>query len=1098
MNLWRPALSLSALLAAGVRGQVIDDFQGPLAWKALPSDGVVATAAVEKAPDGASDLRIDYDFTKGMGFVVVRHELDLAVPENYRFSFRVRGEGPRNNFEFKLIAAKPDGRGGVAAGDDVWWVNNRAYDWPRQWRRVAYRNRHVSFAWGPSGGKDGLKRVGAIEFAVAAAEGGKGSVWIDDLKLEPTAPAGAVKTTVTSEGLGGVAPRILEANLPGELGQGLFWMTPPIPWSLTVGYPSPAEVGAVEVLSPGGRIELEASEDGTTWKPAGVRRVASGRTWIRTPGLEAVALRVRSTSPPPAGDSRPCMLRVFGPGPGEDMNQMLRAIAAEAPRGLTPRGIHDEATSWTVVGLPDAEHEALLSADGQVELSKGGFSLEPFVQLDLGGGFTQWVTWADASIQHRLTQSASPVVSWSFTDAPDRDPLTLTIEPTPCGTPEKPAVAVKYTLAGATTPGAEARLVIAVRPIQVLPPSQWLNVTGGFAPIRTLERRSSPTPALVVNDGYPIVPLAEGCDLVVGDGSHGEFAGAAWGALLDRDAPATNAGRIEDPDGLAWGVIATPWRRQTTGSPTVLSLAAPLREMKPDDPAAILDQAARRGEAAEEAFREATNRVTLNVPPTASALEETWRSQQRLIMINADGPALQPGSRTYERAWIRDGASLGTAMCFTGHADMMRRFVDWYGPFQYENGKVPCVVDHRGPDPVPEHDSHGEYIHAVATVYRFTQDRAFLDRHWPRVMKAVTYIDSLVAERSTDEYGPGSTSVFEDGGGKVPRRAAFGLVPQSISHEGYSAKPMHSYWDDFWTARGLKDAAFIAGELGRPEKPAYEARALAMRKAIAASVATAFNTLDINYVPGCVELGDFDATSTAIAVWPTQEWSTKEGISRALFEATFERYWTHFTKRRADKIEWRDYTPYEVRIIGAMLRLGENDARWRARAHELDRWFLDDQRPRGWRQWGEVVYRDKNFAGFIGDYPHTWVGADYLNSVRAMFLDERDAGELVLGLGISGEWLDEAADRGVGIRRAPTWWGTISYTVRREPGGVLRWLIVPEMRRGAEVSTLTLVAPKFAREARVVRGAAEVKERTDGAVKLGGPFTAEIEVEIRE
>ena len=33
-----------------------------------------------------------------------------------------------------------------------------------------------------------------------------------------------------------------------------------------------------------------------------------------------------------------------------------------------------------------------------------------------------------------------------------------------------------------------------------------------------------------------------------------------------------------------------------------------------------------------------------------------------------------------------------------------------------------------------------------------------------------------------------------------------GLVTESISHEGYSAKPVHSYWDDFWALRGLDDA----------------------------------------------------------------------------------------------------------------------------------------------------------------------------------------------------------------------------------------------------------------------------------------------------
>ncbi len=44
-----------------------------------------------------------------------------------------------------------------------------------------------------------------------------------------------------------------------------------------------------------------------------------------------------------------------------------------------------------------------------------------------------------------------------------------------------------------------------------------------------------------------------------------------------------------------------------------------------------------------------------------------------------------------------------------------------------------------------------------------------------------------------------------------PRRARFyGLLPASISHEGYSAKPMHSYWDDFWALKGYDGAVDIA------------------------------------------------------------------------------------------------------------------------------------------------------------------------------------------------------------------------------------------------------------------------------------------------
>ena len=43
------------------------------------------------------------------------------------------------------------------------------------------------------------------------------------------------------------------------------------------------------------------------------------------------------------------------------------------------------------------------------------------------------------------------------------------------------------------------------------------------------------------------------------------------------------------------------------------------------------------------------------------------------------------------------------------------------------------------------------------------------------------------------------------------------------------------------------------------------------RKSFYESMRLAMKTHGIDYVPGCVELGDFDATSTAVAVFPCDE-----------------------------------------------------------------------------------------------------------------------------------------------------------------------------------------------------------------------------------
>src|SRR5690606_26323095 len=133
----------------------------------------------------------------------------------------------------------------------------------------------------------------------------------------------------------------------------------------------------------------------------------------------------------------------------------------------------------------------------------------------------------------------------------------------------------------------------------------------------------------------------------------------------------------------------------------------------------------------------------------------------------------------------RDGALTSYALLRLGLTEPVRAFVEWYAPYQYENGKVPCCVDHRGADPVPEHDSHGELVFAAAEYVRITHDSAFARRMWPHVEGAIAYMDSLRGARMTPEYDTDSL------------RAYWGLLPESISHEGYSERPVHSFWDDF-------------------------------------------------------------------------------------------------------------------------------------------------------------------------------------------------------------------------------------------------------------------------------------------------------------
>ena len=146
-------------------------------------------------------------------------------------------------------------------------------------------------------------------------------------------------------------------------------------------------------------------------------------------------------------------------------------------------------------------------------------------------------------------------------------------------------------------------------------------------------------------------------------------------------------------------------------------------------------------------------------------------------------------------------------------------------------------------------------------------------------------------------------------------------------------------------------------------------------------------------------------------------------------ERTFERYWEFFVKRRDGKEQWDAFTPYEMRNIGAFVRLG-----WRERANELLDWFMQFRRPEGWREWAEVVDHDYRHARFIGDMPHTWVGTDFVRSVMDMLAYERESDStLVLCAGVPENWL---AGEGVSVKGLQTRWGTVVFTLRRKGDAV--------------------------------------------------------------
>ncbi len=987
--------------------QLLDGFETAVPWKAIPADGVEMKLSTDQGVTGKA-LRIDFKFVKGGGYAVLHRDLAFELTDRYRFTFRMKGECRPNNLELKLIDS---------TGANVWWCNQRDVEFPSTWQPQTIKSRHISFAWGPAGGGT-LHHVAALEFAITAGSGGAGTVWLDDLELTPLAPEPVpppvIRAVATSERAGHAPMLAVDGNPKTS------WASSPKdkrPY-LELDLQTEREFGGVVLdWAPGRQARnyvIETSLDRATWTPRyTVVNGTGGRDALRLPDCEGRWLRLRVLE---FGSVELRELALMPLEWGDTPEKYFAELAKQAPRGSFPRSIGGQEAFWTVVGDRGGDrNEGLLGEDGALEMGKRRGTLEPFLYAD-----GQLTTWADVHAEQHLDGEGEwplPRVDWKGGPL-DLSVLAFAIPDSAALPPAARGVAgraarmiARYRMHNPQARAVNATLFLAVRPFQVNPPAQFLNTQGGVAPIHEIASNAG---VVRIDDAYGVAcvtpPNAFGATTL----DAGDIVESLRVGKLPR------AARVKDLQGtaaaaLSWTLALAP------GADTTISVVVPLSEA----PTALGAGASERAvDAALESVRngweglksgiviraatgDGTAPMELRAPFNA-ATASIW-PQLGYILVNRDGAAIQPGSRAYERSWIRDGALTSSALLRLGQAETVREFIEWFAPYQYADGKVPCCVDQRGSDPVPEHDSHGEFIYLVAEYFRYTHDLALVKRMWPHVASAVAYMDTLRAQRRTVEWQTPANAEY------------FGLLPPSISHEGYSAKPMHSYWDDLFALRGYKDAVYLARELGLKSEGVQIAKSLAeFSKDLGASVRAAMAAHSIDYIPGCADLGDFDATSTTIALNPVQ---AGDVLPKAALERTFEKYWENFIQRRDGKQDWEAYTPYELRTVGAFVRLG-----WRERAGELLEYFLKGQRPEGWHQWPEVVWREPRTPHFIGDLPHTWVGSDYVRSVLDMLAYTRESDDaLVIGAGVQKSWI---AGDGIEVKDLPTPYGPLSYTMK--------------------------------------------------------------------
>jgi len=984
-----------------MRGNVLDSFEDLSGWTAIASGEARLSISRDQGPHGKA-MRLDFDFCGGGGFVVARKPFPLELPESYSFSFQIRGDAPSNIFEFKLMDA---------SDKNVWRYRAEGFDFKQEWQQMHIGNSQIEFAWGPLGGGP-AGAIAAIELVIAAGPGGKGTVWIDRLfysddtyRLTPLVEA--------SSSLPGHEPHhVLTPDAAS------CWRSTGVddtPW-LLIDFLQEREYGGLviqweEGFAPG-KFKVEISSEGNQWQTVYTARQGTGdRSYIYLPKTRSRYIRLNLLQGIEGGGVGIQSIEVKPYDFSRSINHFFQSIARDEQAGLYPKYLLDRQTYWTLVGTGRGDGQALFNEEGMVEADTGSFSIAPFLYTE-----GRLITWADAALKQDLTMGYLPIPSCEW----QAGCLVMKTTAFMNGEPGSPFLFIRYCIENRGEDTQTVILFAALLPFQVTPTWQHWRSYGGVGRIGELSFRNG---TVWVNGNRAVIPLSPPTAFgaaVFDQGTVGKY-------LLTGDVPS----RLEVHDGFGYASGALRFDLEVgPGSSQEIYLAIPSGPVDARDDASFISRvqslnAPEQLTGAVMTWRERLDATEVKLPPEAKSLSHTVKTAAAHILINRDGPALHPGPRRYSRSWIRDGVIMGAALLRLGRTAALRDFIRWYADYQAGDGALPDCADREGTEWLPEFDAYGQLIFGVMEYYRFTGDRAFLAEMRPAVEKTVAYLESLRSKRLTAEY-------------RTPeKKGCYGLLPESMSHEGYMAHSVHAYWDDFWAIRGLRDASDMEEVLG----DAAEASRLAalrdsLSKDVRASLAVTIARHGIDFVPGSVEFGDFDPTATANAIGlldllhllPPDETS-----------ATFDKYLAGFRERAGGSLEWNNYSAYEIRIIGALVRLGR-----RREAAELAAFMVADRRIPAWNQWPEISWRDPLSPSFMGDLPHTWISAEYILAICSMFAYEREADQsLVVAAGVSPEWLRDGFE--VGVEDLSTYYGKISYGLRLEHSDTLHLSLQGEL-----------------------------------------------------
>ncbi|HEY1634112.1 MAG TPA: hypothetical protein VGF64_05090 [Acidimicrobiales bacterium] len=689
---------------------------------------------------------------------------------------------------------------------------------------------------------------------------------------------------------------------------------------------------------------------------------------------------------------------------------------AFVPRGHLPLLTNVTGRAWTMVGNPRSSRKGIVDPRGLVTPWYDGWSLDWWVESQDGWHLPS----RDGGVDQRLVDG-TPVVETTLEVPGGHAAHRVYAVTTSVSNPRSGTELLIVELENRTRD--DLVVALAVRPYN----PEGLAVVERIA----LEDRT------VMVDGRPAVLLPRAPSAVAGS----TFAGGdSATTVLRGGAGAQRDMSLRCEVGLAQLALVLPLAPGAThrvALPLVAArrtrrrrLARRRAERLPQLPPAVPSSAATARE-----WQARTDRGTdLVLPP--GRLADAVDACRRFLLLSHEGSDVMPGPFTYHRFWFRDAAYLLAAL-------------NRYG-FHAEAAEVlASYPDRQGHDGFffsqrQEWDANGAALWTLGEHWRLSGDDELVVRLAPMIARAATWIEH---KRHTKPRSRRSDPALR------------GLMPAGVSAEHLGPFD-YFYWDDFWSLRGLLDAAPLLRVAG-DETAATRADewAASMRAQLWASMEQTSRHLGTSVIPaGPHRRVDPGIIGSLVACQPLGLIPPLDPAMAATVDAVRERFLigsaffhgishtglgTYLTlqlafvelaagdRRALDRLEW---------LVGA----ASQTFTWPEAIHPL----LGD--------------------GCMGDGHHGWATAEFLSFVRGLLVRETDDG-LALCTMLPAEW----SGRSLAVRRAPTHRGLLSFELGWEGGrALLRWEL--QGRPGAGAVRLTAPGLDPSWSSGELRGEAEI------------------------